>query len=144
MNFSTKTQAFNELGYDHKATRGVWTAERDQRVLVTLWHQQIRWWPNSSGGTLYLDMEELHPKGDPWRETLPNDSRHMKRARHLERVRSGAAELDIVILFGPVGNDEGRAIAWHAQEHENRIWQVERVCLENGFFRVEAIKQQVS
>jgi len=132
----TKVEAMQDLGYDYAAARGVWTSERDDRVLITLWDQQIR---RLGRRGLYQDEAELHPPGSSWHSEAGLHSKHMKRAERLRRVMAGEAELDVVILFGPV-QDTRFATSWRPEEQDGLQWSVVSVNDENGFFYLEAVR----
>jgi len=136
----SKTEAFNALGYDYEATRGVWTAEKADAVLVTLWQRTIRWDRDERGAFLYVDLNELLEDGC-WGErikALPDNPRHLTRAGHLRRVLREDAKLDVVILLGPVDNATGKSLVWRDEENEGLTWRVVRVDDDTGHYRVEA------
>ena len=138
----SKTEAFNALGYEYKATRGVWTAEKSDSVLVTLWQRTIRWGNDERGSYLYVDLEELLEDGC-WARTiaaLPENPRHQTRANHLRKALFEGARLDVVILLGPVDNASGRSLAWVDGKNENLTWRVVHVAEDTGHYRVEARK----
>jgi hypothetical protein len=131
----TKVGAFQELGYEYQSARGVWSAERGDRVLVTIWDQEVR---RLNGHGIYLDADELHPAGSPWREQAPRHPKHLKVAQRLKRMIGQNDLLDVVVLFGPVGSPRF-ATTWRADEQDDLKWRVISVKDENGFFRIEAV-----
>lgn len=135
-----KTDAFRHFGYNHyKATRGVWSAEKDGAVLVTLWHQQMRYDCSSEGLGLYVDLDELHPAGDPDRDEIVANPRLRTRADRIKKAMNDhRLNLDIVVLFGPVGNDKGDAEPWVPAKQNNLVWRPVWVRQSDNFFRMEA------
>ena len=136
----SKTEAFKSLGYEYQATRGVWTAERQGRVLVTIWQRIIRYGLSDQGPFLYVDLLELLGDGLSRIAELPSETKHHRRADRLREAWSGESELDVVVLFGPLDNSSGEAIPWNADENEGFSWHVVRVDKESGHYRLEARK----
>ena len=90
---------------------------------------------------MYVDLEEIHPVGSSHREELVMNARLRTRAGRLQRaLDEPSMQLDVVILFGPVGNEAGEALAWRPKDHEMRHWRVTRVDAATNFFRMEADK----
>lgn len=136
----SKTKAFNRLGYPHESTRGIWTTETREkdRVLLTIWNNQI----HTNENKLWTDPDHEHPVGDPLRNELARNPKHLKRAERLRRVMNGRAELDVVVLFGTVLPVSAQrivgAMPWIPEEQFGREWRVVSVNPENSFFRAEA------
>lgn len=130
----SKTEAICAMGYDVKSSRGIWTkdSEDKSRVLLTLWNNQVK----NGTNCLYVDVDELHPVGESKRDDLIHNPKHKARKDRLRRVLDGAAELDVVIQFGPVGAATG-AIPWLPEEQFGRKWRLVKLDPATGFFRVE-------
>jgi len=133
-----KTEAFNRLGYDYRATRGVWSAERDGGVLMTIWQQEIRCEPIETGAFLYVDMNELHPIGSPHRDRLSIDAKPRSRSLRLKRaLEDPQLTVDVVILLGRVGNSDGNVVIWRPEQQNGATWRPVWINDDNNFFRME-------
>lgn len=142
---TSKAKAFKCLGWkEYKSGKGVWSSEKEGAILITLWQQQIRWTPKAGGSALYVSMDELHPEGDPEKNRLqdmtrPQSRKHHKRAQRLLKAKKDPdIRIDVVVLFGPVGNDKGRAAPWDSKKFGFGPWKVNNINSETGFFHIEA------
>ena len=136
----SKTEALNALGYDYKARRGVWTAERPGAVLITIWQRTVRWGRDNVGSFLYVDLCELLEDGFSRIAELPSISRHQTRAAHLRKSWLEGAKLDIVMMLGPIDNSSGKSTVWIDAENDGFSWRVSHVADDSGNYRLEARK----
>jgi hypothetical protein len=127
MNFSS---AFDALGYDLKAPRTDWSAERDNGVCLSLWAKEIKF---KDGGCSF----------DTKRDAMPIESWNHKPGfrRRLEHLRKAhetlGGRIDVVIVSGTPGASYEDAHPWKPEQRKGMAWYVTDFDYDTGHFSAE-------
>lgn len=123
-------EAFRALGYDIRAPRTDWSAERPNGICLSLWSQELKF----AAGVCSYDTERDAGPIENWNQK-PGFSR---RNRHLARAFTefGGA-VDVVLVSGTTGDRYEDAAPWKPEERRGARWFVTAFDGETGHFQAE-------
>jgi len=124
MNF---TGAFAALGYDLRAPRTDWSAERADGVCLSLWSREIDWKAKVFDTRLHAMPIDQWNRKPGFKLRL----RHMTRA-----VDELGGRIDVILVTGKPGESYEDAHPWKPEER-HASWYVTDFDRETGHFRAE-------
>ena len=129
------TEAFKALGYDVKAPRQDWSAEKPDGICISLWTKEM----GMKDGLMWMNTRHHADPPENW-STKPGNR---KRIQHLERAqREFGGKVDVVIVSGIPGEGYGTAQPWIAEGgRAGTYWQItEFDAGDHGHFEVELMR----
>jgi len=126
MNF---TSAFAALGYDLKAPRTDWSAEKGDSVCLSLWAKEISF----HGTSCSFDSREKSQPIETW-NWKPGFHRRQK---HLQMAVDQGGRIDVVIVTGAPGGSYEDAHPWLPEQRKGTAWFVTAFDPATGHFRAE-------